>query len=46
MMATATTETAVPRMKQAYNEELRARLKDELEPEHGHAGAAHLRRSR
>jgi large subunit ribosomal protein L5 len=30
-MATATKETAVPRMKQAYNEEIRPRLKDELE---------------
>jgi large subunit ribosomal protein L5 len=30
-MATATKETVVPRMKQAYNEEIRPRLKDELE---------------
>ena len=30
-MATATRETVVPRMKQAYNEEIRPRLKDELE---------------
>ena len=30
MMATATKETIVPRMKQAYNEEIRERLKDEL----------------
>jgi len=30
-MATATKETTVPRMKQAYNEEIRPRLKDELE---------------
>jgi large subunit ribosomal protein L5 len=30
-MATATRETVVPRMKQAYNEEIRPRIKDELE---------------
>jgi len=30
-MATATTETIVPRMKQTYNEDIRPRLKDELE---------------
>src|SRR5215204_1618871 len=30
-MATATKETVVPRMKQAYNEEIRPRLKDELD---------------
>ena len=30
-MATATKETTVPRMKQTYNEEIRPRLKDELE---------------
>ena len=31
MAATATKETIVPRMKQAYNEEICPRLKDELE---------------
>ena len=30
-MSAATEETYVPRLKQRYNEELRARLKDELE---------------
>jgi large subunit ribosomal protein L5 len=30
-MATATKQTVLPRMKQAYNEEIRPRLKDELE---------------
>ena len=30
-MATATKETIVPRKKQTYNEEIRPRLKDELE---------------
>ena len=44
-MATAT-ETLVARLKQRYDEEIRAALKDELGAGLGHAGARRSRRSR